>query len=130
MLMIKQQKPNECALACIAMVTGVEYEKARENLPERARKNLEDNEGIYYSDALMTLGSLGFDFDFVSLEKDESFPHDNKMVAILTVPSKNKENCLHSIVYNGGSILDPSKRNTYDNISDTIDHIIDYTIIL
>ena len=115
MILVKQKEVHECALACLVMVIGQDYEYVRSRLPDGARKSLDIGEGMFTDEMLLTLE----EFDIVWDYSKEACVTDEDTY-ILTVPSKNAEGRLHSVVYHHGKVYDPSTRIQYTDPSEAL----------
>lgn len=111
MRFVRQRTGCDCAVACLAMVSGESYEAVMTNLSDRAKNDIATDKGLYYSDDLDFLWSLGFDPTWEVLHSGWS-PDCER--AILTVPSKNREGKLHAVAWNGESIMDPARDQKYE----------------
>lgn len=108
MELIKQRTPYDCALACLVMVIGQDYDHVRSKIPDTG-------EGMYTNEILDTLDAFDIEWDY-----SKEVPVSDKDTFILTVPSKNVEGRLHSIVYHHGKVYDPSTRIQYTDPEDAL----------
>lgn len=109
-MMIVQQGPKDCAAACLAMVTGIRLESAREIL---ASKGWIEDEGAKPCHLLEALESLNFSskYSYGRFLMDHYDSLINKGTAILTVKSKTRIGGWHYIVMHDGSYYDPQEGN-------------------
>jgi len=125
MELIKQRHGYDCVVACLAMVTGENYEHIVKNLDDRAKDCLKNKEGLYATSEINLLDKLGFDWDFVELDNGWE---PNCKCGVLYVPSKNKlglnpadgKPYMHAIVYYDGKIYDPSPKKTYESLDEAL----------
>ena len=97
MKLVQMEMPGDCGPACLAMVLGVSLGDVTPDFPDRRRRGVIDQEMVDY------LGSRG-----VVAIRSMDWP-DDRMPAILTVPSLNFPGLLHYTVWDGARLLDPSR---------------------
>lgn len=92
---VKMKNAGECGPACFAMVSGVSLETALSKIPVGCTD-------LDLVDALRKSGLCAY--------RTMEWPAADctGVVAILTVPSLNFPGILHSVVWDGNQILDPS----------------------
>lgn len=122
--MIKQRTPSDCAICCMAMLTGRPYEDVMQVVgdafdPERGMRQEQK--------ALQRLGFV-YRFDNGRLTDDSTMACRHRAFeiapeffrglawgrrALLSVPSLNIPGGWHMVYYDGREVLDPSTRKTY-----------------
>jgi hypothetical protein len=114
-LKLVQQDVNECVLACVSMISGVELDTLREKYSKFI------NSGITLYDELTIL----HDLDIKYVQCNDCMLHYGR-VYVITVNSLNEKDVSHRIVvdcrYSDIKILDPNKgvkdKLFYQSISD------------
>lgn len=117
MELIKQKKFGECGVACLAMVTGKDYDLVKEEL---IKFNIDFDLGLSGDNLVDYLHKQpGFVMAREVLRLPEHTPIEpatsSVPPAILTVPSLNHLGCLHLIVWDGAQYLDPSGPKIWPN---------------
>jgi ABC-type bacteriocin/lantibiotic exporter with double-glycine peptidase domain len=116
--LIKQQKPYDCAVACIAMATGKPYDDIQKRHFHQKVDLRKD--GLFDSEIIATLRHEGMD---VSVGKYNGSP------CIMTVPSLNFAKSWHVVYWDGDQILDPQNgrkgKKYYDNFNQLSKKILD-----
>ncbi len=100
MNLVKQREFGECGIACLAMVTGLDYDTVKEIIDDPAVATY----GIRTEQMLVALHQAGF----TNPHEIFGVPADEARAAILTVPSLNHPGMLHFIVWDGSNYFDPS----------------------
>jgi ABC-type bacteriocin/lantibiotic exporter with double-glycine peptidase domain len=114
---VKQKTKNDCALACLAMVSGKNYDKIFKKSLIKAIEKAGTATGDNLDAAYKAAGYI----------KDETYKvlytaQDNantvrsmiwKRKALLQVDSLNYEGGMHLIFWDGEKLIDPSNHQTY-----------------
>lgn len=128
---IKQKNNFDCSRACLKMLTGWDYDRiteivgyeAGDIIPVtewgRAWTSTTDNDIVH---VLWRAGMEPMSYDLRwwgntyrrGISNWEFYMYLLDRVAIITVPSLNYEGSFHSIIYNRGEIIDPSKKKQYN----------------
>lgn len=117
-MLVKQKSNYDCALACLAMVSGKNYDEIFDSeFCERIEKA-----------TTCTDNDLVEAYRLAGFEKGKNMrsiyigPTVNAVIvrqliwgrrALIQVPSLNYNNCEHFIYWNGYEIFDPSNKQTY-----------------
>lgn len=128
--LIQQRTPHDCALACMAMLTGKTWEETNAIVG-----HLVDYEGDRrgMKDEQEALELLGFTNDYEAGECIGTFVHAHRGFyispeyfrsmawgrrALMSVPSLNNPGGWHMIYWDGSRIFDPSPLKTYSRWAD------------
>lgn len=115
-MMIKQKQPNDCGVACLAMMLNKPYEEILEHFPNHDF----DNDGLLISELVAVIEEYGHK----AFVNDELYLRSK---GILFVPSLNVERGGHFVYWDGpGKLYDPSNKKRYsiDNFPMVVSHII------
>jgi hypothetical protein len=111
---VKQKLPADCGLCCIAMLTGIPYERVFLTAPCGEEELLF---GLEFQQVITTMRQLGLSVRWHWPEKYNpnmvGIPFRDKMrgkTGIYLVPSINRreEGCYHYVVVVNGEVYDPS----------------------
>lgn len=128
--LIQQRTPHDCALACMAMLTGKTWEETNAIIGhlveyEGERRGMKDKQEA--------LELLGFSNDYENGENVGTYsamrrpycisPEFFRSItwgrrALLSVPSLNNPGGWHMIYWDGAKLFDPSTKKTYAEWSD------------
>lgn len=120
MKVVKQKHTNDCALACIAMASGKDYDKI---FSKKLIKTIEKEGGAYSVTLEQAYGAAGYEKDVsysvvytggTNVGTVREFIWKRK--ALLQVDSLNQEGKMHLIYWDGEKIIDPSNLQVYNFI--------------
>ena len=126
-ILVKQRTPHDCAICCMAMVTGRIYQEVIDIVGDA----FDPEKGIRRDQE--ALKRLGFNYTFENGEAvgDIVCTHRGFYIspefyrsmawgrrALMSVPSLNYEGSLHMVYFDGINIFDPSPGKTYTQFRD------------
>jgi hypothetical protein len=126
-MLIPQRTHHDCAICCMAMVTGRSYEDVLATVgdtfdPERGMRR--DQEAMkrlgfsYTFDNGEPVGDITFFRRGYEISPEYFLRHAWGRRALLTVPSLNKEGGWHMVYWDGLTLFDPSSRTRYERFVD------------
>lgn len=125
--LIKQRTTSDCAICCLAMLTGLCYEAVIEAVGD----SFDPEKGMRRD--YVALNRLGFQMsnkmdgtgDFIRLHHSILTPSYFRIFAfgrraLLSVPSLNIEDGLHMVYWDGYEVFDPANGKTYSRFEDLL----------
>jgi ABC-type bacteriocin/lantibiotic exporter with double-glycine peptidase domain len=117
---VKQRHHNGCAIASLAMLTGISYNKSLKLIHPKRKKN-DSLFGCELEDVLRALDKLKVKHR-VSFSKSDLFKPKKAMIAVLyNYTDKNKAR--HAVVWINKKIIDPIEKTPYKELTVTKNYI-------
>lgn len=114
MRIVHQRHSNGCAIACMAMLTGISYDSVFKAVHGKRNKPKE-YPGLSLEVILRTLDKLRINYRVSFDKKDWKNSKNNSMMVVDygSKPDKTFDHCRHAVVWNAAnkSIIDPMPRN-------------------